>query len=165
MEAAAWGFVGTLVGALASIGTSWIANRNARLLQSAKLQEDRAERAKAFQRETLIALQDSVLDALRLYARAHIELVEATRKSGQWRKAMLSEEVNQGLLAANRRVAVLVERVADESVRAKVRALVSLGSDGVLAQNEHVAEAINMRIATELQPLQEAIGVALRSNY
>lgn len=165
MEAAAWGFVGTLVGALASIGTSWIANRNARLLQSAKLQDDRAERAKAFQRETLIALQDNVLDVLRLYVRAHIELVESNRESGQWRQSMLSQEVNEGLLSANRRVAVLVERVSDESVRAKVRALQSLASDGVLAQSADAAEAINMRIANELQPLQEKIGVVLRANY
>ena len=77
MDAAIWGLIGTVVGAAASIVTTWLATRTSYRLQQDKLREERAKRASAFQRQTLIELQEEFHDALRLINRAHIEDLRA----------------------------------------------------------------------------------------
>lgn len=165
MEAAAWGFVGTLVGALASVGTTWLSTRNSYNIQGARLKEERAERAKAFQRETLVALQEAIHDALRLNARAHMEDFEAHRRSGEWGRSFLSPEVNEGIRIANRKVSVLVERVSDEPLRISVKALTGLATRGLFERSEAEAERNQHALAIETALLFERLGSVLRSNY
>jgi hypothetical protein len=77
MESAIWGLIGTVVGALASIGTTWLTTISSSKLQKEKAQEDRLERANAFQRETLLELQEALHDTLRLVSRAYIQDCES----------------------------------------------------------------------------------------
>ena len=57
MEAALWGFLGTIVGAMVSIATSWINSRNETERQRQANSFERLERARAFQRDNLLNLQ------------------------------------------------------------------------------------------------------------
>lgn len=65
MEPAIWGFVGTLTGAAASIITTVIISRNQVQLQKENDSLERQERARAFQRENLLKIQDILQEALR----------------------------------------------------------------------------------------------------
>lgn len=165
MEAAAWGLIGTLVGALTSIGTTWLTHRNSYLLQAARVSEERTERAKSFQRETLLELQEAIHDSLRLNTRAHFEERMACRQTGKWGDHLLTEEVNEGLRLANRRVSILVERVADEPLRAKVKTLTRLATDGRFLSSEHEAELNQQELAIETPGVFEHIGSVMRGYY
>lgn len=165
MEAAAWGLIGTLVGALASIGTTWLSSRSSDHLQSGRLNEERKERAKAFQRETLLALQEAVHDALRLNARAHMQDFETFRQTGKWSGRPLTEEVNEGCRLANRRVSILVERVSDDQLRAMTKALVRLTTDGLFARSEREADLNQQAISVAATELFEHMGFVLRGHY
>ena len=165
MEAAAWGLLGTLVGALTSIGTTWLSTRTSYKIQSAKQAEERAERAKEFQRETLLMLQEAIHDALRLNARAHIEDSERFKATGDWSRGSLSDEVNEGFRLARRRVAILIERVSDESLRSDVKSLMRVSAEGVLAQSKHEAEMNQQAVSVQMTPLLEKIGSVFRSHY
>jgi hypothetical protein len=107
MDAATWGFIGTLagavIGATASICTTLVSSWNASRLQQNADYLERIERARAFQRDNLLALQDSLQDAMRLAARAHLEDAVAAN----FGKSMLSEEVNQNILLSNRKLSIL----------------------------------------------------------
>lgn len=125
MDAALWGLLGTIVGAVASIATTWLSGRSSHTLQQDRGREERAQQASSFQRQTLLELQEAIHDALRLVSQAHIEDREAHRATKEWGKNMLSDEVNEGIRLAQRRVAILVERVSDDDLRAKVKALMA----------------------------------------
>jgi hypothetical protein len=165
MEAAAWGLLGTLVGAMASIATAWMASRSSNRIQSEKHAEERAERAKEFQRETLLALQEAIHDALRLNARAHFEDVASFRKTGRWGRELLSDEVNDGLILSRRKVAILIERVVDASLRTDVKSLMRVAAKGGFAQSEQEAEMNLFELSERMTPLLENIGSVLRSHY
>ena len=165
MEAAAWGLIGTLVGALTSIGTTWLSSRNSYSLQGARLGEERAERARSFQRETLLALQEAIHDALRLNARAHLEAHEAYRQTGKWGDRLLTEEVNEGSRLAYRRVSILVERVSDDPLRTMVKALTRLAAEGSFVRSEHDAELNQQKLTAEALTVFESLGSVLRSHY
>lgn len=165
MEAAAWGLIGTVVGALASIGTTWLSTRTSYKIQSEKQSDERAERAREFQRETLLALQEAIHDALRLNARAHIEDAESFRKTDDWTRCILSEEVNEGLRLARGKVAILIERVTDDSLRSDVKSLMMVSAEGVLARSEQEAEMNQQTLSKIMTPLFEKLGYILRSHY
>ena len=165
MDAAAWGLIGTLVGALASIATTWIASRSAHRIQSEKQAEERAERAKEFQRETLLALQEAIHDALRLNTQAYFEDVAVFKKSGVWGRGLLSDEVRDGLRLSCRRVAILIERVADASLRTDVKSLMGVAVKCGFAQDEQEAERYQFELSERMTPLLERIGGVLRSHY
>lgn len=85
MDAAIWGFigtvVGTVVGASASILTTFINARNSARLQENADTLQRLERAREFQRTNLLELQEALSQHMRLIGRAHLEDVESFRKS------------------------------------------------------------------------------------
>lgn len=81
---AVWGLIGTLIGALASIGTTWITARNASTLPITIAERARDEQNRTFQRETLLELQMTVSDILRLVSRAHFQDRMAFRSGIAW---------------------------------------------------------------------------------
>lgn len=165
MDAAIWGLIGTIVGALASIGTTWLASRGAHTLQQEKSREDRAERASAFQRQTLLDLQEAIHDALRLVNRAHIEDSEAHRQTKEWGNNMLSDEVNEGIRLAMRRVSILVERVADDELRSRVKSLMSGATQVLLSCNEQESRFYIDKTSDDAGQVFEGVGAVLRRHY
>lgn len=150
---------------MTSIGTAWLSHRANFRIQKEKHSEERAERANEFQRVTLLGLQEAIHDSLRLSARAHHEDVMNFRRTGAWARQLLSEEVNEGLRLARRKVAVLNERVSDDSLRADVKSLIDASGRDVLARSEVEADIHQQALWAQVQPLLEKIGRVLRSHY
>lgn len=165
MEAAVWGFIGTVVGALASLGGTWLTNHNARKLHAEALKLERDEKSRAFQRDTLIGLQDALHDLLRLIARGHHEDTLALRESGKWGRKFLSNEVSNGQMLARRHMLILLERVSDDGLRSLVKVLNARLTETSLATSED--EANRLWDSTSMQGLEtlEQIGKALRAQY
>jgi hypothetical protein len=165
MDAAAWGLVGTLVGAAASIGTSWIANTFSFRMHSDKQQEERREKAKEFQRTTLLDLQEALHDAVRMHARAHHEYYMAFKTGAHWGRFRLSGEVDKGNQISARKVSILIERVENEKVRREVKNLTAMLAMQPLIEDRDVAEGQQFEIADLFLQLQKDLGTVLRSYY
>jgi hypothetical protein len=169
MDAATWGFVGalagTVVGASASIVTTIISGWNANRLQKNADALERTERARAFQRSNLLELQDSLQDAMRLIGRAHHEDMLAARESGEWGKSMLSEEVNQGTLLANRNLAILTERVANDELRSNLRKLRQTMTNCLTSSSELESIGSIHSASSGFESFMEKLGIVLRGNY
>lgn len=165
MESAIWGLIGTAVGAFSSIGTTWLSTRNSLKLQNQNAQDQRAEVARAFQRQTLLELQEAILDELRLIGRAHIEDCAAYNKSGNWGSVMFSEEVNEGIRLAHRRVVILSERVTDESLRKEVAILLDLMIQALFEKTYDDAKGGLDRMSTKSYQVLGNLGTVLRKHY
>jgi len=162
---ALWGFLGTIVGAGASIATSWISNRNEITRQQQADSLERIERARAFQRENLLEVQHTIHDMMRFYNRMQHEDSIAFRQSGEWGKVQLSEEVNEGSRATNEKLAVLTVRISDDEVRDALKSFVTRIVKHHVAKTEEEADAIIMDATDAFIPLMELIGKTLRSLY
>jgi hypothetical protein len=165
VDAALWGLIGTIVGALASIGTTWISGRHAVSLQRQAASLDRLERARAFQRETLIELQDALHDALRMVTRAHLEDVAAFKKGEKWGSSFLSAEVNEGVRLAARRVSILIERVANDALRSDLKKIAGATGQVCLANSEAEGQASLEHAYATGNNVTQHIGSVLRSLY
>ena len=169
MEPATWGaigaLIGTVVGAAASVVTAYIATRHAASLQAADDQARRRDQGRAFQRNTLLALQEALSDLLRLETRCHLEDRHAFRSSGIWGKNSVGETLSEENRLARRWAMILKERVADDALRVALDGFCGQLTQVSLVDSE--AEAVtlferNMRQAT---PMMEHIGRTLRAQY
>jgi predicted RNA polymerase sigma factor len=165
VDAAIWGLIGTVIGALASIATTWLSAKSSTEQQETRARTERLERANAFQRETLLELQEAIHDALRLVHRAYIEDCESQRKGTPWSKAMLGEELSEGIRLASRKVLILVERAADDSVRLQVKTLMRVAHQAMLETNEADARRQLERCDEHGERCLEVLGNVLRSHY
>jgi hypothetical protein len=165
MEAALWGFIGTLVGALASIGTTWLSIRQASSLQVSASKLARMEARRVFQRDTLLELQEAVLDLMRLIAQGDSEDRAEHRKTGIWGKQSLTPEVNEGQRLAHRRLTILIQRVADDELRSELKAFHSALSKVTFASSAKEAENSFDTLSVNLTQVLEHLGTDLRAQY
>ena len=165
MEAALWGLLGTIAGAATSIATTVIASRNAASLQSAAATLEREEKARAFQRDTLLELQDAVHDELRAVALVYMADNAAYRETRTWGRKMLGEELNNKVHLAGRRALLLSERIADDDLREHLKSLRGLLTEVQMARDVAGAERAHMAAMDMGTSVMEHIGTVLRSLY
>ncbi len=182
-----WVPVATLViGALVTLAVAYLQSRTARAdRQHAALErrEDReAERAargqerhqrlgdehRAFQRDTLIELQEQVSAYLRLNGKAGHADEMAWKAAGEPTDRFLVSQLPEGLSEeiniSQRRIQVLPQRVDDDAVRDGVRELVDAAN--AIADppdKKPPASAAKIRLGTVFQALNNRIGEILRT--
>jgi hypothetical protein len=144
-----------------------IAAENERLLEEHR-QQERLQGA-AYQRETLIELQDWLAKLARASGAIHHHDVMNYRQSGKWGRELLGETLNsqlhEALVNVNRyRVRVLddqIRQAADQFVGLSVEVPISGASDQH-AHNAQIGEANAERLARVTIDLNELIGERLR---
>jgi hypothetical protein len=165
VDTALWGFLGTIIGAGASIATSWISNRHELMRQKQSDSLGRVERARGFQRDNLLELQQILQDAMRFSARIMHEDTMAFRQGGKWGTTLLSEEISEGYRATTARLMALTVRVADDEVRDAINNLRDMLASCQFAKSKEQADLVHKGIAEAYPPLMEDIGKTLRSLY
>lgn len=165
MDSVVWGFVGTIIGAGASIITSMIAARNAILLQREVNTTDRIEKFREFQRETIIQIQDVLLECMRNAVKTHMQDLESFSKGGEWGNGLLTEDVNEGTLQSNRKLIILIERVADGELRSKLKDIYAAINKVPLARTKTESDRYLSHMSELSSGVMDILGSVLRSNY
>lgn len=162
---AIWGLLGTLVGAAVSVGTTWLTNAHAFKLEAQKTRDLRVEAARAFQRQTLLELADSmnVLDRKALESYRHeLSLVRAGH---QWGQGEPMPGLADALVEAFRTVTTLAHRVENEPLRLSVVSYIDTLAESVNADTAGVANAIRVVARDQFAAISARIGECLRSYY
>lgn len=154
---------GTAVGALSSIGTTWLANQSSYRLQRERARDELAERSNTLQRESLLDVQDAIHDAIRLVHRAHIEDLKAHRTDKTWGKNLLPEDMSEEIQLAQRRVFILVERIMDEDLRGQIKSLMGTATEVLMARSEEQAHAYLGKTGNDAIKILEQLGTILRT--
>ena len=165
MEPAFWVFCGTLIGGAVSVLTTWFNNTNALQIHRLKSRDERDEKAREFQRETLLATQEAAQNLLRLMARAHIADINAFRSGQAWELNRLEPPLNEDMRAANGRMALLTERIADDTLRDAIQAFQSSINSVVNATSANSAEEALEKVSFAIPVAMGQIGAALRTHY
>ena len=119
----------------------------------------------AFQRETALELQEALNDTLRLVSRAFLEDAASSRAGTPWSKAMLGEELSESIRLSFRRVSILVERVENDTMRMRVKNLMTMAQLPMNARSENDAELHLMRCRDEADIVFVNLGHYLRATY
>jgi hypothetical protein len=165
METAVWGLIGTIIGAFVSIGTNYMTARNAAALQVLNAERTREDQKRAFQKETLLKLQDEVSNALRFVARAHLADRGAFRAGTAWGRNMLGDDIAEGMRSAFGQVSLLTARVVDDQLRHDVKEALALASSVAHARDEDSAIHAFSKAMDAANHLMERIGECLRRQY
>lgn len=165
MNAAVWGLIGTIVGALASMGAAFLTTRASQRALEAKVREERLDRFRSFQQETLFKLAENLHEFLRLYTRAYVEDREAHDAHGTWQRSPLSDEVNEGLMLSARKVSILIERVADDDLRHSMKQLMGAAAARQVTHDVQAGEQDFLRTTVVGRSVLEQLGAVLRATY
>lgn len=124
----------------------------------------------AFQRETLLELQEAMLALIRSAALVRLKRVIVYRDTGRYGRDPDGEELSQSNLDANGRVSRLQQRVLDDDLRAHIRRVHEMCSrlielpapeldDADLARE---TQRTSIELAHAFRALEEHIGRVLR---
>lgn len=120
------------------------------------------ERRVAFQRQTLLELQEAVMELIRCAgAMHHLDEMEH-RRTGRWHKQLYEEDLSEQARLANARTTLFAVRVRDDSVRDLVTEMKSHVTASVFSRSpEEGQQELNLMVKT-FETLNHRIGEVLR---
>ncbi len=156
-------FIGYAAGWL----SEWLQHRRASQRErDARLdarQDQLRERRATFQRQTLLDLQESLLQLVRSAAVMHHQDVMAYRKTGNWQKQLYDNEISEDFRLAHARTTMLSVRVRDDTVRDLVNTLKSHATNSGMCATQKDSELHIWEMTTTYENLNHHIGEILRS--
>ncbi|KAB1179944.1 hypothetical protein [Photobacterium damselae] len=164
MEAVTWGFIGTIVGALASIATTALTNWNSHVLSNRAKESEKQNAANTFQRETILELQVALLDYFRSCCQIYRYDLIILKKTGKWHQSVPEElnDINRTLTA---KISILIQRISDDELRTSLKAFKSICTQFGLAENDREASMYHMQALSDYENVNELLGQALRTTY
>jgi hypothetical protein len=124
--------------------------------------EANCDRRWTFQRETLLALQESLMELARVTAEVHSSREEAFDKVGSWVKVIPSE-VAEAARQCRSRTTMLIVRVEDDQVRHLGQRFRGASTEVMIAQSKDSAIQHMMAMLNEFETVNKRIGELLRS--
>jgi hypothetical protein len=122
-----------------------------------------AEHLTTFQRQTLLDLQEAVMDVARTTGAAHHLDEMAYREIGQWQKQLLGDDLDQESLLAMRRTAILSVRVRDSSLRELVKTFRQCAAQTSIGVSRDASNSAMNSMAAVFEQVQERVGELLRT--
>ena len=165
MESALWGFLGTLVGVGSSISTTYLTNKKSINLQKDADLLKRNELSRAFQRETLLNLQDTLYETMRLIGQMHLEDTNNYKKTGIWGKSQFSEDINEKFMLSMRKISILKERISNNQLRLNLDDLHEDLNKPFFAKSENESSMLFQNILDKFRFFMKELGIVLRENY
>lgn len=104
-------------------------------------------------------------DLMRLITQGHLEDVRTHLLGAEWGKNILNEEINEGQRLSRRKLVILIERVADNKLRAHLKEVnLALYSHFNTTSMEHAEIEIHDS-AHKVNKVMNHLGEVLRSQY
>ena len=116
----------------------------------------------SFQRQTLLDLQEASAQLARSVGAVTHQDRMAYRSTGKWRKALLSDELNEGNRLAQARTGMLGPRVRDDATRQLVDKLKTRSAEAVNSPTPQDCERADIDVTLIYTELNQRIGEVLR---
>ena len=165
MESALWGFLGTLVGVVSSVSTTYLTNKKSIDLQKDADLLKRNELSRVFQRETLLNLQDTLYETMRLIGQIHLEDTRNYKETGVWGKSLLGEEINENLMLLMRKISILKERISNNQLRLNLDDLHKDLCKPSFVKSKNESSKLLENILDKFESFMKELGIVLRENY
>ncbi len=159
--------LGVIIGSVLSIAAGIVTevvrgNREAKL-DAKKRADNRNLAHDAFQRETLLAFQDALLDWIRLGGEHHLADKRAYRGTGEWGKNLVGEDQSDRERAASRNLTVLRSRIDDDDLRARIGICQEMWIGMLRSNDPSEADRFEVKLAPEVDWCLTRAGELIRS--
>ena len=155
-----------LLGYAVKVATDWVQHRRTlereRDARQAQRRDLLSERRSDFQRQTLLDLQEAVMDVARTTGAMHHEDQMAYHNTRNWGRQLYAPDLDERNSAAMRRTSMLAVRVRDESVRDLVQRFKSHSANATTRRSREESESEMAEMATVFENLNYRIGEILR---
>jgi len=155
-----------LLGYATSSLSEWLRDRRAREREREAREATRSdqlyERRTNFQRQTLLDLQDALMDLVRTAGAMHHKDVTAYRGTGRWQKQFYDEQLDESARFAQARTSMLNVRVRDEAIRELVKEVKDHINSAGAAANREDSERSLASMASTFEKLNQRLGQILR---
>jgi hypothetical protein len=121
------------------------------------------ERRTAFQRDTLLQLQDAVGELMRTTAIMQLADHDRYRETGQWGKQLYDEQLSERNRVANAETSKLGARVHDDVIRDLLARVKAISAQIPLAPSPDQAHRALTQSFAAAEALNERIGVVFRA--
>lgn len=169
MEESTWGFIGVItgaiVGATTSIVTTILTSNNAARLQENTNAQERMERARLFQRETLLAVQETLNDSLRMMMVIYLHDSKSSKGGEEWGKSPIDRDIGEKARLNTRQLVILTERIADDSLREELKMIRKHITKISFCTSKKEAEALTNSTVSLTEHFMERLGITLRNLY
>ena len=131
--------------------------------QDARRDQNR-ERRVTFQRETLLALQEAMLEVASTTVTVYFTYLRAHRLEGmEWRRILLPPELDEKSRNAMQRTAMLRVRVRDDEVRSVANNVTAISSRLTSSDSKEAGERIVFEMLPAVEAFNKRIGEVLRT--
>jgi hypothetical protein len=159
--------LGVIIGSVLSIAagavTEIIRGNGEASLDREKRRDDRRLAETTFQRQTLLDVQEALLEWARLN-QMHAQADRAAfKQTGVWGKNLVGPELSEREMNANRRLALLKSRIRDDGLRARIGDCQNLEFQILMAPDRETADAINPDLALAIEECLTTAGDLARN--
>jgi cell division protein FtsL len=166
MAAAIYGLIGVLLGSATTVVLTVYQERRVstreREARQHRREQDREDQRNAFQRQSLVDLQDAVSDLVKAVFKEQDRMLTEMGQTGNWPARQWETPTATGWVDAELRLQVFRARVFDEVLRDIARKIRALGMESVWASHADEAKALGGPLEQEHARFNELIANALR---
>ncbi len=166
----AWSGVVSVIAFLGGFGAKWLLDLEQNRRVTAREREARrearrdllTERRADFQRKNLLDLQEACTRLIRKAGQANHHDKMTLKKTGEWQKGLLPEEVNEEFRLGQATVSMLEVRVRDSEIRGLTKELRTRCTSVVISSDVAASDKALAQMATTHEELNHRIGAVLR---
>ena len=163
---ALWGFIGTIIGATASIIATIINTKNMNKIQQNIELAKKQERHNEFQCENLKKIQEELIYNIRLIAEVHLSDTNYyTENSSVNNRPFVKEPLNTKLRESKQQLLILNERIGNDELRIKINNYRKLLFEIEIASSKNESEIAITNIISSFEVLNSDIGDQIRKLY
>jgi hypothetical protein len=166
---ALYGFVGVLLGSVSTAALTVYRERlvsgREREAREHQRQQDRKDRRDAFQRESLLALQDAVSDLIKAVFNEQDRMLEERERTGTWPVRQWETPTAAGWEDAELRLQASRARVFDAALRDLARDIHTVAKNAVWAKSMDEAKEFNRGLRQNHERLNERVANVLPELY
>jgi hypothetical protein len=123
----------------------------------------RQDKLNSFQHQTLLELQETLMDLTRKTSQIHFQDMLAYKKTGKWQKQMFEEGLSEGFRLAVARFTLLSVRVHDDSIRELAENVKIFATKVTLCASQDDSLSAYNNMSDSFEKLNTRIGELLRT--
>jgi hypothetical protein len=158
--------VGVAIGAIAALYGSYLQHTWAwKRDQQGRIESRSAELAAArsrFQHQTLVELQDALMQLARATGKAHVQDLMNFQQSGIWQRELIDDETSEKHGNYTRQVIVLVSRVENDEVRRIALEVKSDLHSALSSESVDASQNFMANMDSKLNELNRVVGIQLQ---
>jgi hypothetical protein len=166
---AVYGFIGVLLGsattAVLTVYHELVTSRRERDTREHLRAQEIQDQRNAFQRQSLLALQDAVSDLVKAVFNEQDRMLEEMQRTGRWPARQWETPTATGWEDAELRLQASRARVFDDELRDLARAIHAVAKEAVWASSLDEAKYLNPQLEQEHQRFNDLAAIALPRLY